>query len=440
MSLPAHGMADWGRRWLPPILFGCFLYGLIVAYAPPAVAYNAWVGQTLYLGSALLLFWSGGAVGPWHWDRQVGWALLGFGALVLIATWGSPKIYLAWPRLMLYGGVMLWGFAVYWLHRDDRYGSAEGTLLAMGVVHALVTAAMFAWIHAMQGGHYDSQTVPPYHSNIRHPGYLGYVCAISGIGIAMSRRRLQLSAWLLATIALLEIITLGTRGAFYAWGLGVLMLVVVRRQGRWPLMVAALASVAVASTITLALADAGVLFGSNIFVRTAGSGEALYTTSGRWAMWQDAFAAIVRHPWLGYGPEGYLTSACCDGSQRGYLKFAIQPHSVLLLWLLEFGALGTVALGWLASRVIRAVTGGNAPWWRWLRNDDLFQWLSISLLGLFAYGLIDGVFYHAIPLTLAATLVGLWAARVHALAAVRVTEPSADSEPAHAPEPGVGMG
>lgn len=217
MSLPAHGMADWGRRWLPPILFGCFLYGLIVAYAPPAVAYNAWVGQTLYLGSALLLFWSGGAVGPWHWDRQVGWALLGFGALVLIATWGSPKIYLAWPRLMLYGGVMLWGFAVYWLHRDDRYGSAEGTLLAMGVVHALVTAAMFAWIHAMQGGHYDSQTVPPYHSNIRHPGYLGYVCAISGIGIAMSRRRLQLSAWLLATIALLEIITLGTRGAFYAW-------------------------------------------------------------------------------------------------------------------------------------------------------------------------------------------------------------------------------
>jgi protein-S-isoprenylcysteine O-methyltransferase Ste14 len=104
------------------------------------------------------------------------------------------------------------GFAVYGLHRDERYGSAEGTLLATGVVHALVTAAMFAWIHAMQGGHYDSQTVPPYHSNIRHPGYLGYVCAISGIGIAMSRRRLQLSAWLLATIALLEIITLGTRG------------------------------------------------------------------------------------------------------------------------------------------------------------------------------------------------------------------------------------
>jgi hypothetical protein len=101
-------MAAWGRRWLPPILFGGFLYGLIVAYAPPAVAYNAWVGQTLYLGSALLLFWSGGAVGPWHWDRQVGWALLGFGALMLLSTWGSPKIYQAWPRLALYGGVMLW--------------------------------------------------------------------------------------------------------------------------------------------------------------------------------------------------------------------------------------------------------------------------------------------------------------------------------------------
>jgi hypothetical protein len=74
------------------------------------------------------------------------------------------------------------------------------------------------------------------------------------------------------------------------------MLALIRRQGRWPLMAAALASVAVASAITLALADAGVLFGNNIFVRTAGGGEALYTTSGRWAMWQDAFAAIVRHP------------------------------------------------------------------------------------------------------------------------------------------------
>jgi len=421
LTLPDYRVGNWGRRWLPPILFGCFLYGLIVAYAPPAVAYNTWVGKTLYLGSALLLFWSGGTASAWHWDHQVGWALLGFGALVLLSTWGSPRDYQAWPRLILYGGVMLWGFSVYLLHRDGRFGTAEGTLLAAGVVHTLVTAAMFAWIHAMQGGHYDSHTVPPYHSHIRHPAYLGAFCAMGGIAIAISCQRLQLSAWLLATVGLFEIILLGSRGALYASMLAVLLLVAVRPKDRWRLIGASLASAVAASVLTLALADARILEGSNIFSRTAGGGEALYNSSGRWILWQDALAAIARHPWLGYGPEGYLTSNCCDGTHRSYGPLPIQPHSTLLLWLLEFGFLGTLALIWLASRTFRALAGRRAAWTHWMREDDSFQWISVSILGLLAYGLIDGVLYHAIPLTLFSTLAGLWAARVHQLSAIPAT-------------------
>lgn len=402
--------------WLPGIFFGGLLYGLTIAFAPPTASYNDTVTQFLYMASAWLFCWQGSQQATrWSWNRSVMLALVLVAACILKSIFDSPQQLAAWHRLGLYSAVSLWGFGIYVLHRDGQRGDARSYILSAGLVHALILATIIAWVYAILDGHYNGRTLLPYHSHFRHPSYLGFVCAASGLGLALISPRLQLTAWLLTAVALLEIIALGTRGAFYAWIFSALILISMGKGRRRLLIICCISSLVAAGTISHLLESNHLFSAGSLFTRTHEGGESLYQTSGRWAMWQDAIRGIAHRPWFGYGPEAYLTSHCCMGSTE-YPGTAVQPHSSVLLWLLEFGWVGTLLLANLAWAIVKSTAGSHFDWAKKLTSDPELLTLTSTLVGFLAYSLIDGLFYHAIPLVLFSTLAGLWIARIHQLA------------------------
>jgi O-antigen ligase len=110
-------------------------------------------------------------------------------------------------------------------------------------------------------------------------------------------------------------------------------------------------------------------------------------TSTRSEFWSAALGHAREHPWIGRGPDSYrYLTPKLDGQQ---------PHNFLVQLLLDLGIAGALpvllALGGLAWRGSRQALGargenGGAPW------------LAVAAASTLA-GLLDGVFYHVLPLT-----------------------------------------
>lgn len=76
-----------------------------------------------------------------------------------------------------------------------------------------------------------------------------------------------------------------------------------------------------------------------------------------WPVWQTrveahslALADLTEHPWIGFGPAGWITTVPFRQMREGQTDLFAQPHSELLGWVYEEGLVGLVLLiGWVAS-------------------------------------------------------------------------------------------
>jgi O-antigen ligase len=123
---------------------------------------------------------------------------------------------------------------------------------------------------------------------------------------------------------------------------------------------------------------------SSAVARTVQSAGIEQVSSERSHFWSETLDHALKSPWIGYGADGYrFMQPAQNGSQ---------PHNMLLQWLLEYGIVGLVPLGWLLARGVRGLFT-RSP------SDETHSpfpcWASASLLGAATYGLLDGVFYHA---------------------------------------------
>ena len=127
--------------------------------------------------------------------------------------------------------------------------------------------------------------------------------------------------------------------------------------------------------------------------------------TGRLQMWRHVWEAWRPHPFFGLGPDGYLF---IEPSLYG-----VQPHNFILQSLVEWGIPGTLLiLGFISGIVVRGWrrcgcaaggSGGRNPLGRESRRLHAV-WTSFLLMA-FLVGLVDGVFYHDLPLLLISVVV-----------------------------------
>jgi hypothetical protein len=119
-------------------------------------------------------------------------------------------------------------------------------------------------------------------------------------------------------------------------------------------------------------------------------------SSDRSLFWAETWRYALSSPWIGHGADGYrYITPTQNGSQ---------PHNVLLQWLIEYGVFGLVPLTMLLVRGLRTlfIAQPSAS-----VASGLKKWAPSALAGTAAYGLLEGVFYHATIFMPAAVIAGL---------------------------------
>jgi len=362
------------------------LEALFVAFA------LAGAGGRLPLGAA----WTRAPVA----GRLGGLAWLALGALAASATPWPQAAWLRQAEWLLHAlfAVVLWA----WLWAEPTRRDRLALALPLGFGVWIAWLAVFA-LRLPEPAAHDWVNEPPGFHNIRHADY--YACAaLLALAAQPGRRRAPIPVLLGLVLFWTVTIWTGSRGVLLAIAAGAVALAVVRLEGwgRRCLWLVGTAPLGAALSRLLRV-DQGFLgleyaIGRSVggIASEGGAVEKLTeTTAGRWQLWELAALEVRDHPWLGLGPDGF-----------SFLPVdAVQPHALPLQAALEWGVPGALLFGaGLAGLAFAALRGvrregvvGGGP-----RLVGL-----VVLLGLTAYAAVDGTWYSAFPISLAACAIAL---------------------------------
>lgn len=316
-----------------------------------------------------------------------------------IAALSSGARQISFLRLGMYYSFFAFGFVLSHTLGKPSRSTVAWLLLAIAMVHApfLAIALQVAALHDP-----NLAFVPPYFGNVRHLGYLGFVAGAASLAFLILDQRLRAVGILLTVYALFGVIALGSRGALVAWVLTAAVFALLSGQLK---RVMGMAAGCLGGAVALAYfaENANIFHAPGLFDRAV-LAEGVFTgTVGRPAVWLESWRSFLEQPILGYGPEGFAIA----GVTQGMLA---QPHNIVLQVLLEAGLLGLLAIlafGWaLFAKRLQAVASSRR---RHPLADEEAGLLAI-MAGFFAFGLIDGVFYHAIPLLCFVIVLSAWMA------------------------------
>jgi O-antigen ligase len=326
-----------------------------------------------------------------HFDRKVA-SVMVFATVACLSTLASPGFFASLARLELYYSVVVFGLAICLAFRHCSPGIGKIILFSISVVHAgfLFIALQFA---AAAMGNPDPVAAPPFFVNSRHFAHQGFFAAAAAVAVALADKRFRSAGILLAMAALFGIIMFGSRGALLAW-----ILFIAAAAGLVPnrrtLVMVSLPSIAGSLLLALVAEQQNWLNTFSLLDRAnsriGNTLSALYTQD-RIEIWRDSLTSIAQRPILGFGPEGYQTSRCCNPN-------VVDPHNSILQILLEFGTLGLVALVMVAMAAfwprIREIAFRTPR----LERDPIDSAALAILAGFAGFSLIDGLIYYPIPL------------------------------------------
>ncbi len=237
----------------------------------------------------------------------------------------------------------------------------------------------------------------PIYRHLRHINYDMTVVIALGIyswAVVKSRRRFLACGAVFAALGYFSVWS-GGRGELLAllvfWvGLVVFRILRVRDRQFW----LPLSALLLGGALVLFSGQTRILF--DRFEKTVAAESIDRVSSGRIAIWQTSLERVMESPQsllFGFGPDAFKRLHVIRKWPTGG---PVHPHNVLVQWGLEFGLLGTLVLLWMFGKVFaRALQClGRAT------SLDLPVTVSALLLGLFAYSMVDGLFYHVLPLTM----------------------------------------
>lgn len=388
--------------WAGPSLFGALIYCAVDNYGYSENGYNRQVAGYVFIAAATLLLCAvlmGRRFVKLKPTLPIAAALA---ASVAVSTWNAPTLYLAINRDHLYYAAVLLGLGFYLVHRDGTENVIWRYFTVVPMVHMVFLVYVIFYLVSIQSDPDPGFAHFPNFANIRHFAYFGFIAASCGASLYVLTRKLQSTAFVLTAASLFGIVVLGARGALLAWLVFVACFAFFCTERKRFLLFCGIALL-LASAITLYLNETGLLITPSLFVRLEPGGSG-YTVLDRIDIWLDALRAIALRPLFGWGPDGYVSSGCCN-------PHVSQPHDFILQFLLEFGVLGVAliaATGWV---MLRACGGPKHLWISLRRNNEVIAVCAV-LAGFFAYAMIDGLLYHAIPLTHFSLLAALLFARL----------------------------
>jgi O-antigen ligase len=387
------------RTWAVPLLFGVFVYLAIDSYALRAFGnYNRQVaGYALTAAATLLLIASFGG----RRFRSVAPMLplgMAFALSVAVSTWRAPHLYWALDQLHLYYAGILLGAGLYLMHRGDGTRTVSNYLVVVPMVHMIFLVLVIFWLIWIQNEPGVVARGLPYFANIRHFAYHGFIAAACAASLFTINSRFEFTAFVMTTASLFGIVLLGARGALLAWIVFAAFLLVFHDR-RVRLALFCVTALAVAAAVAYCVTEAHLLQVTSLFQRLDGSDGTAFRVGDRLGIWIDAVHAIAQRPLLGYGPEGFMGSRCCNPA-------FVQPHNVVLQFLLEFGLVGSGLMIATICAMIRAC-GGATLIGSNLRSDPALLAVCAVLVGFGGYAAVDGLLYHAIPLIHFALLIAL---------------------------------
>lgn len=376
----------------------CFvvLYDAVTSFEPLIALYQATLtSQILFVATLMFLPYVFLGMRPldFQGDGRPWLAIV----LVMVVSTALADQTAATDKLRLMFACLAFALALrIWLEQATDHAVAA-ILLAICLFHVLVLILVIQKAPSANPLQPYDQSWVPYHSHIRHVAYHGMVASCAGIALGFLHPVLRLPGFLFAIVALAGTFFFGARGALLGWLVFTAVFALTSRRYRAVLLAAGLAA-AVAVALAMAMESFAIQspFTGTLHGRVESVSE-LVNTTGRSQIWLDALQASWQHPWFGRGMDGYRTSGCC-------LRGTVQPHNTLVQWLMEYGVIGTLAVLWalwriIGKRLVPALRQGSA-------NAGQAALLSV-IAGLLVFGLVDGVFYHAVPLLVFSILCAL---------------------------------
>lgn len=336
----------------------------------------------------LIIFWLG-----WGWLcaanspypfvsalRQLEWTVLISFTALLVAVFRKYPLMVFWSY-----GFILTGFV----------------LVGIGII--------VYWNLLPDPENYDWVTMMPHFTNIRNFGdYAAAGVILMSLGtVWIQEKAVRFKPFLLLFILLLSmafglLFWGGGRGSILAVATGLLWLVSFGAQkgkrGQFALLTTLSASIGWLLSSFFAVQNMSLgLF--NSFGRTVGASSLDRLLSGRMSLWQVALEKINPpdgNLFFGHGPDIFRLQTDFPG--------IIQPHNFVIQALLEWGLPGMVFFSLLLVVLYKRC-------WNQARGNKkiTYELYHYPLLGAqalwvsyFFLGLIDGVFYHALPLTILA--------------------------------------
>jgi len=394
--------SDWSSALVVAGLCFFVVLALIVGFDESVRSYHRQLTQPLMVfSSGLLLVMILRAPQRSHLVLKNFWYWGLAGAVLFIASAFSPSPEESFSHLRLYYAVFLFGIALRVWTGAPTNAMIQSVFLALGIAHCVTLwVVLRAWF-AFDDASSATATWLLYHSNIRHLGYHGMIAASCGFLLGLWGGRLRLAGYLIALFALFGLVYFGSRGAVISWMVVVFAMVLYRKS--WRIFIIGLLLLLLAISL-VEVVGSWWKPGPTTLIDRMGAEDG-FTSSGRLDLWMQALQAIAHHPWLGYGPDGYVLSHCCHPR-------LVQVHNAILHVLLESGLLGLLALGLLMKKTLWPSIHWIFSRWRKNTLPESVGVLASILVGLMAFSMVDGIFYHVVPLTIFAILMVLFSGAV----------------------------
>lgn len=262
--------------------------------------------------------------------------------------------------------------------------SVKPKIFDFGLMAKLVSVLVIGFYFMFHVFHYEGVyqyifRYPPLYNHLRHFNY-DLMAAILAVVVIFYQRKYGylLLLFSLLTLGVFSIWT-GGRGQLLSFFILSLLLAL---SGH-----ARLASVAVLSIISayfLVLFSGETEFLSRQLDRTVDSGDLNSISTGRFSIWERAIEEAMAGSWFGHGADSF---------QKFDTTFIVHPHNALVQFWFEYGFLGLfLCVVFFASTTVVCLK------FIFTKNTDVHvKVLSAFVLAMYAYSMVDGIFYHASP-------------------------------------------
>lgn len=388
---------------LPGIVFGLTFWG-IGQFDPGIETYRDRLATAMMVAANVLLvpYWVMGSR-AYVLPMRLALFWLAFFTLGFLSAASADNTHIAFDQLRLYFSVFLLGLGFRCWFSGFTARMTIGLLLALCMAHVVMLVLILGYATGIIADPLSPRSSVPYHGNIRHVAHHGMVAACAGMAIFFVGGRFRMAGYLLGAVSTFGLVFLGQRGGL----LGFLVFIVIScyflPNARYRIVITGLATVLISFGLAYLLALYGITnqySGSMVERMEKSDGASMVTdTSGRLTIWKNSVEVALERPLLGHGPDGFRYSKIERPHPGIY-----QPHNSVVQVLVEFGITGLVLVSLFLYQELRQFHGRLAGQRESSPVDTTAVLLFGLLIGFLIFSLVDGLFYHSVPLLIISVL------------------------------------